>query len=192
MPRNEFIKLIIKNDELTIKKFFELSYPKMMSIALRYCKNRTQANEALNFSFYQIVKKIQHEKIQDLITPQNQINETEFILYCVKFVKNFVSEYYVASTVKATNQSIKNYDLFESTDFISYNSIDVDVLIISIQQLVPSQRLILNLHVLDDYSIEEISEILDLSLQAVKSGLEKARYYLQKNIENCFKTMKNE
>jgi len=192
MPRNEFIELIIKNDELTIKKFFELSYPKMISIALRYCKNRTQANEALNFSFYQIVKKIQQEKIQDLITPQNQINETEFILYCVKFVKNFVSEYYVASTVKATNQSTKNYDLFESTDFISYNSIDVDVLITSLQQLVPSQRLILNLHVLDDYSIEETSEILDLSVQAVKSGLEKARYYLQKNIENCFKTMKNE
>jgi len=192
MPRNEFIELIIKNDELTIKKFFELSYPKMISIALRYCKNRTQANEALNFSFYQIVKKIQQEKIQDLITPQNQINETEFILYCVKFVKNFVSEYYVASTVKATNQSTKNYDLFESTDFISYNSIDIDVLITSLQQLVPSQRLILNLHVLDDYSIEETSEILDLSVQAVKSGLEKARYYLQKNIENCFKTMKNE
>lgn len=192
MPRDEFIKLIIKNDKLAVKGFFEANYPRMKSITMRYCKNQSQADEALNFSFYSVIKKIQQQKSDKLIKPDNRINETEFILLCVGYVKSIVSEYYVASTVKATNQSTKNYDLFESTDFINYQSIDIDVLIKSIQQLVPSQRLIFNLHVIDGYSIDETAEILDLSVQAVKSGLEKARYFLQKNIENCYKTMKNE
>jgi RNA polymerase sigma-70 factor (ECF subfamily) len=192
MPRDEFIKLIIKNDKLAVKGFFEANYPRMKSIAMRYCKNESQANEALNFSFYTIIKKIQQQKSDKLINTDNRINETEIILLCSRFIKSIVSEYYVASTVKVTNQSTKNYDLFESTDFINYNSIDEDVLIKSIQQLVPSQRLILNLHIIDNYSVDETAEILDLSVQAVKSGLEKARYYLQKNIENCYKTMKNE
>jgi RNA polymerase sigma-70 factor (ECF subfamily) len=192
MPRDEFIKLIIKNDKLAVKGFFEANYPRMKSIAMRYCKNQSQANEALNFSFYTIIKKIQQQKTDKLINADNRINETEIILLCSSFVKSIVSEYYVASTVRVTNQSTKNYDLFESMDFINYNSIDEDVLIKSIQQLVPSQRLILNLHIIDNYSIDETAEILDLSTQAVKSGLEKARYYLQKNIENCYKTMKNE
>jgi RNA polymerase sigma-70 factor (ECF subfamily) len=192
MPRDVFIKLIIKNDKLAVKGFFEANYPRMKSIAMRYCKNQTQANEALNFSFYTIIKKIQQQKTDKLINADNRINETEIILLCSSFVKSIVSEYYVASTVRVTNQSTKNYDLFESMDFINYNSIDEDVLIKSIQQLVPSQRLILNLHIIDNYSIDETAEILDLSAQAVKSGLEKARYYLQKNIENCYKTMKNE
>ena len=192
MPRDEFIKLIIKNDKLAVKGFFETNYPRMKSIAMRYCKNESQANEALNFSFYTIIKKIQQQKSDKLINTDNRINETEIILLCSRFIKSIVSEYYVASTVKVTNRSTKNYDLFESMDFINYNSIDEDVLIKSIQQLVPSQRLILNLHIIDNYSIDETAEILDLSAQAVKSGLEKARYYLQKNIENCYKTMKNE
>ncbi len=192
MPRDEFIKLIIKNDKLAVKGFFEANYPRMKSIAMRYCKNESQANEALNFSFYTIIKKIQQQKSDKLINTDNRINETEIILLCSRFIKSIVSEYYVASTVKVTNQSTKNYDLFESTDFINYNSIDEDVLIKSIQQLVPSQRLILNLHIIDNYSVDETAEILDLSVQAVKSALEKARYYLQKNIEKCYKTMKNE
>ncbi|MEI8138176.1 MAG: ECF-type sigma factor [Bacteroidota bacterium] len=191
MHTQELNALIHKNDKAAIKEVFEKYYGKMGSIAIRYCKNQTQATEAINFGFNTFITKLQHNRNAHLVDI-DKIFENDFIKACVFFVKGIISEYYVASTVYASGPSSKNFDLFESKEFIDYSLIDTDVLIISLQQLVPSQRLVINLHVIDGNSLEETASIIEASLQTVKSSLEKARYNLQKNIEKCYKTMKNE
>ena len=187
----ELNALIHKNDKTAIKQLFEKYYGKMGSIAIRYCKNQTQANEAINFGFNSYITKLQQNR-NGLLVDIDKTFENDFIKYCAFFVKGISSEYYVASTVYASGPSSKNFDLFESNEFIDYSLIDNDVLIRSLQQLVPSQRLVINLHVIDGNSLEETANIIEASLQTVKSSLEKARYNLQKNIEKCYKTMKNE
>ena len=75
------------------------------------------------------------------------------------------------------------------TDF---KSVDFDVLIRSLQQLVPSQRLIFNLNIVEEYDLRKAAEILEASEQTVKANLEKAKYNLQKNIDKNNKSLKNE
>jgi len=191
MHNKEIIASIIKHDKAAIKDVFEKYYGKMGSIAIRYCKNQTQANEAVNFGFNTYINKLQHNRNAHAVEIDTTF-EPDFIRSCAAFVKGISSEYYVASTVYASGSSSKNYDLFESAEFIDFKAIDNDVLIRSLQQLVPSQRLVINLHVIDGYSLEETANVIEASLQTVKSSLEKARYNLQKNIEKCYKTMKNE
>lgn len=191
MYNKEIIVSITKNDKTAIKEVFEKYYGKMAAIALRYCKNQTQANDAINFGFNSFIQKLQQNRNAHTVDIDNTF-EPEFIKACTTFVKSISSEYYVASTVYANGSSTKNYDLFETNEFIDFNAIDNDVLIKSLQQLVPSQRLVINLHVIDGYSLEETANIIEASLQTVKSSLEKARYNLQKNVEKCYKTMKNE
>lgn len=191
MHTKETNALILKNDKAAIKEVFEMHFGKMASIAIRYCKNEAQANEAINFGFHEYITKLQ----QNRNTQPEDIEknfEQDFIRSCASFVKSISSEYYVASTVYASGSTNKNYDLFESNEFIDFALIDNDVLIRSLQQLVPSQRLVINLHVIDGNSLDETANIIEASLQTVKSSLEKARYNLQKNIEKCYKTMKNE
>ena len=183
--------LIHKNDKGAIKEVFEKYYGKMGAIAIRYCKNKNQANDAINFGFNSFVTKLQQNRNSQLIDIEKTF-ESDFIKACAFFIKSISSEYYVASTVYASGPSNKNFDLFESNEFIDYSLIDNDVLIKSLKQLVPSQRLVINLHVIDGNSLEETANIIEASLQTVKSSLEKARYNLQKNIEKCYKTMKNE
>ncbi|MBA2613543.1 MAG: sigma-70 family RNA polymerase sigma factor [Bacteroidetes bacterium] len=192
MYSKEIIAAIIKNDRIAIKGLFEKHYGKMASIALRYCKSPAQAAEAVNFGFNSCISKLQHNHRNAHTVDIDNTFEPDFIKSCASFVKGISSEYYVASTVYASGSSSKNYDLFESNEFIDFASIDNDVLIRSLQQLVPSQRLVINLHVIDGYSLEETANIIEASLQTVKSSLEKARYNLQKNVEKCYKTMKNE
>lgn len=187
----EIIASITKNDKDAIKTVFENYYGKMGSIAIRYCKSQAQANDAVNFGFNSYISKLQQNRNAHTVDIDNTF-EPDFIKACVSFIKGISSEYYVASTVYASGSSSKNYDLFESNEFIDFSSIDNDVLIKSLQQLVPSQRLVINLHVIDGYTLEETANIIEASLQTVKSSLEKARYNLQKNIEKCYKTMKNE
>ncbi|MBA3680738.1 MAG: sigma-70 family RNA polymerase sigma factor [Bacteroidetes bacterium] len=191
MYNKEIIVSITKNDKTAIKEMFENFYGKMAAIALRYCKNQTQANEAINFGFNSYIQKLQQNRNALTVDIDNTF-EPEFIKACATFVKGISSEYYVASTVYANGSSTKNYDLFETNEFIDFNAIENDVLIKSMQQLVPSQRLVINLHVIDGYALEETANIIEASLQTVKSSLEKARYNLQKNVEKCYKTMKNE
>ena len=86
----------------------------------------------------------------------------------------------------------KTYDLFLDSKFIDLKNVDQEVLLKSIQELVPSQRLVFNLHVIDNYALSEASELLDTSEQSVKSNLEKARFNLQKTIEKNIKLSNNE
>jgi hypothetical protein len=51
MHTRETNALILKNDKAAIKEVFEKHFGKMSAIAIRYCKNEAQANEAVNFGF---------------------------------------------------------------------------------------------------------------------------------------------
>ncbi len=191
MPISDLISGLNKNDTQIKKQLFDKYYGKLFAIIIRYGKNQTQANEIFNTGF--------NSCLQKLILQKNNPNldldlffEKEIIKECITFIKSMRSEYYVASTVYATNKDTKNYDLFETTELIDFYTIDTDILIKALQQLVPSQRLVFNLNVIDNYSLEETSQLLEANEQTVKSNLEKARFNLQKNIEKCLKESKYE
>jgi RNA polymerase sigma-70 factor, ECF subfamily len=188
---SEILSLIQKNDGLAKKQLFELFYGKMATIALRYCKNQNQADEALNEALNNCVNKLQHPNQAQAIDLDVFI-EKEFIIACVAYVKNIRSEYYVASTVYASETSASNYDLFANNELVDFNKTDSTTFIKALQQLVPSQRLVFNLHVIDGYTLQDAAALLESSEQTVKSNLEKARFNLQKNIQKCLNNVKYE
>lgn len=183
------LSAIQKQDKEAIRHVFEEYYPVVYNICLRYCKNDIQAKEAVNQSFDAIFEAIQSTKNLTSIQLTDFI-KSKTIQSCIELVKSIRSEYYVASTVYANSPSAKNYNLFEDTTIIDYNAINNEVLIKTIQQLVPSQRLIFNLHVLDGYNLQDSSLLLEANEQTAKSNLEKARFNLQKGIEKNFKEMR--
>jgi len=171
------------------KEAFEMYYGKLAGIATRYAKNQSQAETLFNTAFNLVLSRI-----KSLRQPPLDIDEyveKEFIVEAIAFIKSIRSEYYVSSTVYAPAEPrSKNYDLFDTAEVIDYRQIDNDVLIKGIQQLVPSQRLIFNLHIIEGYSLTEAATLLDSAEGTVKSNLEKARFNLQKNIDKCLKAEK--
>jgi RNA polymerase sigma factor (sigma-70 family) len=190
MSSPDLIVAIQKNDKAAKKDAFERYYGRLMAIANRYCKNQGQAEEVLNFGFNACFHKLQNQRILNT-ADLDDFFEKSFIMECIGFIKNIRSEYYVSSTVHATGETAsKNYNLFENNEIIDFNHIDTDILVKSLQQMVPSQRLVFNLHVIDGYSLTEASAILESSEATVKSNLEKARFNFQKNIEKSLKTIR--
>lgn len=186
MPLTEIISGLIKNDSSVKKQLFDTCYGKFSAIALRYSKSEAQSKEVFNSSFNATLTELQRQKNNSTIK-LDEFMEQAFIRHAIDYIKNIRSEYYVASTVYATNKDNKNYDLFEYNELIDFDTVSSDVLVKSLQQLVPSQRLVFNLHVIENYTLEDTSLLLEASEQTVKSNLEKARYNLQKNIEKCLK-----
>jgi RNA polymerase sigma-70 factor (ECF subfamily) len=189
MSSEELLAMIQKKDAAARKQVFERYYSRLAAIALRYCKSKEQADELVNIAFGNSLNKLLHNR-QGKTTNAEEFLEREFILECVNHIKAIRSEYYVSSTVHATEGAPKNYNLFENNEWIDYNQVDTEVLIKSLHQLVPSQRLVFNLHVIDGLSLTETASILESSEETVKSNLEKARFNLQKNIEKNLKSIK--
>ncbi len=190
MSSIELIMLLQRGDQAAKRQLFDSYYGKLAAIAQRYAKDQAQAEEMLNIGLSSCMYKLErHRHIQDLNL--DAYMKTEFITDCIAFIKSIRSEYYVSSTVNASREtSAKNYNLFETHDLVDFHHIDNAVLIKSLQQIVPSQRLIFNLHVVDGFSLPEASAMLESSEETVKSNLEKARFNLQKNIEASVKNIK--
>lgn len=191
MSQAELISACLKNDKTAKKQLFETYCSKLYFIASRYSKNSAQAEQVLLNGFACIFSNLGHFKSHNNIILDEFI-KNEFISFVVKYIKGIRNEYYVASTVKAVEPKERSYDLFLDSKFIDVNNANQEVLLKSIQSLVPSQRLIFNLHVIDNYSLDQASELLDSSEQSMKANLEKARFNLQKTIERNLKLNNDE
>ena len=191
MSEPDLITACLKNDKIAKKQFYETYYTQLAVTALRYSKNKEQSTEMIQKGFAFLFSNLHKFKSSGKSTLQQWLQE-EFIVFCVEFIRNIRSEYYVASTVRVTDTPAKTYDLFVDSTLTDFKSVDFDVLIRSLQQLVPSQRLIFNLHIVEGYDLRKAAEILEASEQTVKSNLEKSKYNLQKNIDKNNKLMKNE
>ena len=186
----DLITSIQKKEIRAYKELFDTHFPILFPISLRYSKGSKQAEEIFNYAFSNCIQKLlQQKQAKQLNLREYFIHE--FILECVAFVKSIRSEYYVSSTVNATETSARTYDLFDSNEWVDFNQVETDVIITSLQQLVPSQRLVFNLHVVDGFTMHDAIQLLESSEGTVKSNLEKARYNLQKNIEKNLKSMKS-
>lgn len=191
MQQSDLISLCLKNDKAAKKEFFELYYSKLAYIGLRYSKNSAQSEQVVLKGFTHIFENLHDFNQQSTKTLEEFVTD-QFITFVVKYIKNIRNEYYVASTVRAVEHQDKSYDLFLDHMMIDLKNINPEVLLISIQELVPSQRLVFNLFVIDTYSLSAISDLLETSEQTIKSNLEKARFSLQKSIEKNLKQSNNE
>jgi RNA polymerase sigma factor (sigma-70 family) len=187
----DIIPALHKNDKSVTRYLFETYYGKLMALVVRYSKSHIQAHEIFNGAFNNCLLRLQQQK-QLQSGDLDAFFEAEMIKECIAYIKSIRSEYYVASTVYAANKENKNYDLFENNELIDFYAVESEILIKSLHLLVPSQRLVFNLHVIDGYSLEETAQLLEASEQTVKSNLEKARFNLQKNIEKSLKQSKYE
>jgi RNA polymerase sigma-70 factor (ECF subfamily) len=191
MSEAELIIACVKNDKTAKKQFFETYYSKLAYISLRYSKNAAQADQITLKGFSHVFSKLPGFKSQ---TKQNldEFTTQQFIAFVVNHIKSIRNEYYVASTIKAVETKDYTYDLFLDSGLIDLKSSNSEIILKSIQELVPSQRLVFNLHVIDNYTLASISELLETSEQTIKSNLEKARFNLQKTIEKNLKLNNNE
>ena len=80
---------------------------------------------------------------------------------------------------------IVNEDQIEDVQVdVDTETVNLDFLLSSIQELPDRYRLVFNLYVLDGYSHKEISEMLDITTGTTKSNLARARKILKDKIEN--------
>jgi RNA polymerase sigma-70 factor (ECF subfamily) len=154
---------------------FEQYAGKMMTVCLRYCKTRMEAEDILQDSFLRIFKYIHQFKF-----------EGSFEGWMRRIVVNTALK---SISRKKINFSEMN-DYTEAAGVIEpyvYSNLGEDVILKLINQLPEGYRLVFNLNAIEGFSHEEIGKMLDIQPSTSRSQLVKARKILQTKIVNLQK-----
>jgi RNA polymerase sigma factor (sigma-70 family) len=164
------IKGCVKQNRLAQEELYNLYKKTLYVLSLKYCTNEAEAEDNLHNSFIAIFTNIKKFN-----------NKGSFEGWMKRITIN-----------KAIDTYKKKYQLIViQNDFIEDTTIDEDELEFSldyilslIQQLPHQYRLVFNLYELDNYSHQEIAQMLTITESTSKSNLHRAKAILKEKIRS--------
>ena len=170
MSLEELIKNCKKQDAKAQSQLYKRYASKLFSLCLKYSKNYVDAEDNLHDAFVTIFKKIEQYKNVGSFEGWIKRITINTALQCYRQVGVF--------------DIINEAAIEDVTVDVNNNDVDLDFLLKIIQELPDRYRLVFNLYVLDGYSHNEISELLNISSGTSKSNLARGRYILKQKIED--------
>jgi len=157
------------NNRAAQKEIYEFYYAFVFSIVRRYVGSFEESKEVTNDVFFKIFTKIyQYQR------------GTNFKGWITQLAKRVAIDKYRSDLNKIkTSEHEEIPDTSERFDIQWLNKMDIEDKILLIQKLSPAYRLVFNLYVLEQFSHEEIANLLQISTGTSKSNLAKARLQLK-------------
>lgn len=172
LEEQKLIKACINGELLAQKKLYNLYASKFFAVALRYSKNREEAEDILQDAFIKIFDNLQQFQFKG-----------SFEGWMRRIVVNTAIEYYRKSLI-----GFKDAVEFESIvvqDF-DIQTYDYEQLVNLIQELPIGYRTIFNLYAIEGYTHIQIAEILNISEGTSKSQFSRARSILKEKVNKLF------
>lgn len=172
----QLIALCIKQDRKAEYELYKLSYSYLMSICMRYSRDKDTASEVLNMGYMKILKNISTYK-----------PEIPFKAWIRRIMVNtLIDEYRKNKREQARISYVEEY--FDSTDYSDVNEalskFNCSQIYAEIEKLPEASKKVFNLFVIDGYSHKEIGQMLDISEGTSKWHLNAARQKLKEHIES--------
>jgi RNA polymerase sigma-70 factor (ECF subfamily) len=178
----EDIQRIQQQDERYILKLYNDSFPLMMSVAVRYKNNREDQLTAVHNSFMKMLRYIDQFRLN-----------SSFEAWILRILRNELIDEF-RRTNKQSNLKFTelNTDIPDQHFEIEYleNAAPTQLLQL-LNELPPASKIVFNLYAIDDYSIKQISEALEISTETVKWHLKTSRKTLRARI-STLKTQDHE
>jgi len=166
---DQLIQKCKKNDTKAQSDLYKLFSSKLFALCLKYSRNYAEAEDNLHDAFVTIFKKISQYE-----------SKGSFEGWLKRIVVNTALQRYRSKGVF----DIVNEEHIEDVSIeVENDTIDIDFLLNSIQELPDRYRLVFNLYVLDGYSHKEIGEMLGIATGTTKSNLARARMILKNKVE---------
>ena len=157
-----------KNQPKAQEQLYRLFEKKFFGLCLKYSASYADAQDNFQEGFLIIFRKI------------NQYSGKGSFEGWAKriLINNALQKHKGVRFMEVLNENIPNVDVE-----IEEEEIALDYLLQIIQELPDQYRIVFSLYVLDNYSHQEISEMLSISTGTTKSNLHRARLILKEKIE---------
>lgn len=178
MVTTQIIQGCLENDRKCQRLLYEYCFPIMMKVCSRYTINEDEAVESMNASFLKVLKNL------------TGLKDIDSIGGWVKQIAVNTSIDYYRSKKKYTERNkltIDNeYSTAEHTHFnldFTESKMDSREIFKMIQDLPDTTREVLNLFAIDGFSHKEVSSQLNISEEASRWHLHKARKLMTEKLE---------
>lgn len=174
MPDNSNIKLIIAgcldHNQAAERRLFELFYGYVRSVCVRYAKQKQEAEEMLNDTFYTAFRYLdRYDPAYDFKPWIRKV----CVNCCLQHLKKYDS--------KLELVDVEQVETVERTE-VNVGDVEGSELLQMIKKLPPAYRIVFNLYVMEEYKHSEIADLLKISIGASKSNLSRAKAKLQELI----------
>ena len=160
-----------KNEPKAQEQLYVLFSKKLFGVCLKYSANYSEAEDNLQDGFIQIFKTIFQYK-----------NQGSFEGWAKRvMINSALQKFRKTKHLEIISDKIPETETIEID--INEETISIDYLLELIQQLPERYRLVFNLYVLDDFSHQEIADLVGISVGTSKSNLSRARMILKQKIE---------
>ncbi len=177
------IRQCIEGDKKAQIRLYDQCYSYMMSICIRYCRDRQEAGARLNLAFLKVLQHLKdYESSGSFKAWVSKITLRSIIDEFRAAQKHYQVHVYQGQIVQEPN-----YLNGESTRYPV--DIDVDRIMAMIQALSPMDRQVFNLFAIDGYSHKEIATLLSISEGTSKWHVHEARKKLKENLSKEYKTV---
>ncbi|MFM6945509.1 MAG: RNA polymerase sigma factor [Flavobacteriales bacterium] len=172
---NDDIQRIRQQDERYLEVLYRDTFPLLMSIAVRYKNNHEEQLTAVHNAFLKMIKSI--DQFQ---------SSSSFEAWLAKILRNELIDDFRRTHKKSALQYTElTHDLADPTfDIQDLENTPSDQLLRMLNALPAASKIVFNLYAMDDYSIKQISEMLDITSDTVKWHLKTARKKLRASISN--------
>jgi RNA polymerase sigma-70 factor (ECF subfamily) len=144
--------------------------PKLFGICLKYSRNYAEAQDNLQEGFLLLFDKIKQYSFKG-----------SFEGWIKRLMINYVLQQYRNETFL----NIVNEEIADDIEVVfDDDDITIEYLMLLIQELPNRYKLVFTLFVIDEYSHQEIAEMLGISIGTSKSNLSRAKMTLKQKIEN--------
>ncbi len=164
----EIVEACIRQDRAAQKQFYELFSGKLFAVAMRYMKNRDNAQDVLQDSFVKIYKNLQNFR---------------FDCPLEAWLKRIVINTALKALQKQPDWQIGMDDNLQIETTITHSNfgfenLKYDALLAMIGELPEGCRMIFNLFAIEGYKHNEISDMLGITEGTSKSQYSRARQLL--------------
>jgi RNA polymerase sigma-70 factor (ECF subfamily) len=144
--------------------------PKLFGICLKYSRNYAEAQDNLQEGFLLLFDKIKQYSFKG-----------SFEGWIKRLMINYVLQQYRNETFL----NIVNEEIADDIEVVfDDDDITIEYLMLLIHELPNRYKLVFTLFVIDEYSHQEIAEMLGISIGTSKSNLSRAKMTLKQKIEN--------
>lgn len=177
----ELVEACVNKERKAQHTFFKMYYGKMLSVCLRYIKDRDSAQEVVQDGFIKVFDKLELFDFRGSIEGWMRRIFSNTAIDAIRKAKRnpFLTD-------QDTDFKMSAENAIEEKEELEALQVKYEVAMDCVHKLSPAYRAVFNLYVFEEYSHKEIGEILNISEGTSKSNLAKARMNLQKMLEKKY------
>jgi len=167
LEESSFVEACIRKERWAQQKLYEMFYPTVMPLCIRYSNNKEDALDIMHEGFIKIFKNIAKYKIG-----------TSLSSWIKRIMINTAIDHYRKMSRRRTEDLDTAYSVSTNAPSV-VSQMTVKEILSGLNQLTPAYRNVFNLYVIEGYSHREIANTMGITESTSRSNLVKARKKLQ-------------